>query len=275
MTATPRVTSDRRMPWGAVVPLLLLAAVALLAPLVAPYAPDAIDLAARRAGPSGTHWFGTDDLGRDVLSRLVFGARLSLAIGLLAAVVSGGIGVLIGALAGWWRGWTDDVLMRATDAMLVVPRLPLLMIAAAILSPPIAGLVLLIGGAGWMETARVVRADVRRVASLPFVESAQAIGLEPWRVLTRHVLPAVAPTMAVAVTLAVARAVLLESALSFFGVGVQPPTASWGTMLLQAQAAVTRAPWLAVFPGAAIFGTVCCVNVLGDRLSLGGRTARG
>ena len=259
----------RAVRWWPLLTLGLLLVAAVAAPLVAPYAPDAIDLAARRSPPSGTHWFGTDDLGRDVLSRLLHGARLSLAIGGCAAALSGGIGVCLGALAGWRRGWVDDLVMRGTDAMLVVPRLPLLMIAAAILSPTVVGLIVLVAAVGWMETARVVRADVRSLASRPFTESAVALGLSPVAVLLRHVLPNAAPTMAVAITLAVARSILLESALSYFGVGVQPPTASWGTMLLQAQTAITREPWLALFPGGAIFGTVLCVNLIGDRLSAG------
>lgn len=259
----------RATPWWPVGMLALVGLAAAAAPLLAPYAPDAIDLAARRTPPSMAHWMGTDDLGRDLLSRLLYGARLSLAIGGLAAALSGGIGVTVGAVAGWRRGWLDDLLMRATDTMLVVPRLPLLMIAAAILSPSLAGLVALVGAVGWMEPARVVRGEVRRLAGWPFVESAHAIGIAPWRVLVRHVLPNAAPAMAVAVTLAVARAILLESALSYFGVGVRPPTASWGTMLLQAQTAITREPWLALGPGAAIFGTVLCVNLVGDRLAGG------
>lgn len=260
----PAVPAARWWPLGV---LAVLATAAAVAPWVAPYAPDAIDLAARRSPPSLAHWFGTDDLGRDLFSRLLFGARLSLAIGAGAAALSGGIGVGIGALAGWRRGWIDDGLMRLTDAMLVVPRLPLLMIAAAIFTPSLAGLVVLVAAVGWMETARVVRADVRSLAGRPFTESARAMGASPARALWRHVLPNAAPTMAVAVTLAVGRAILLESALSYFGVGVQPPTASWGTMLLQAQTAIAREPWLALFPGAAIGVTVLCVNLLGDRLS--------
>lgn len=262
-----RALFGRFGPWWPAIALAVVALAAAAAPLVAPFAPDAVDLAARRLPPGAGHWFGTDDLGRDVLSRLLYGARLSLAIGLLAAAVAGGVGVVLGAVAGWSRPWIDDLLMRATDAMLVVPRLPLLMIAAAILTPSVAGLAVLVGAAGWMETARVVRSEVRRLRQLPFVESAHAVGQSPWRVLWRHVLPNAAPVMAVAVTVSVARAILLESALSYFGVGVQPPTASWGTMLLQAQSAVAREPWLAIFPGAAIVGTVLCVNLVGDRLA--------
>jgi peptide/nickel transport system permease protein len=259
----------RAVPAAPATLLALVAIAAAAAPLVAPYAPDAIDLAVRRAPPSTAHWFGTDDLGRDLLSRAVFGARLSLLIGVLAAVVSTGIGVPVGAAAGWRRGWTDDVLMRLTDALLAIPRLPLLMIAAALLKPDVIGLILLVGAAGWMETARVVRAEVRSLAGRPFVEAARATGASTSRALMRHVLPNALPAMTVALTLSVARAMLLESALSFFGVGVQPPVASWGSMLYQAQGALTRDPWLAIVPGAAIFGTVLCVNLVGDRLGAG------
>ncbi|MDX2183076.1 MAG: ABC transporter permease [Gemmatimonadaceae bacterium] len=216
--------------------------------------------------PSAAHWFGTDDLGRDLLTRALFGARLSLLIGVLAALISTGIGVPLGAIAGWAGGWTDDALMRLTDALLAIPRLPLLMIAAALLKPDVAGLILLVGVAGWMETARVVRAEVQSVSARPFVEAARASGATVGRTLRRHVLPNALPAIAVALTLAVARAMLLESALSFFGVGVQPPVASWGSMLYQAQGALTRDPWLAVVPGMAIFCTVLCVNLIGDRL---------
>jgi peptide/nickel transport system permease protein len=250
---------------GSVLAVFALAAV--LAPLIAPFLPDAIDLAQRRAAPSAHHWFGTDDLGRDLLSRILYGGRVSLAIGVLAALLSSGLGVAIGIAAAWWGGWIDDVLMRVTDAMLVVPRLPLLMIAAAIFTPGVPGLIILVGVAGWMETARVIRAEALTLRGRPFIEAATALGAREWHVMLRHLLPNAAPAAAVAVTLAVGRAILLESALSFFGVGVQPPTASWGNMLYQAQGAMTTEPWLALFPGSAIFLTVLCVNVLGDDLA--------
>jgi peptide/nickel transport system permease protein len=246
--------------------LLTLICVAMLAPLIAPHAVDALDLANRRAAPSVAHWFGTDELGRDLFTRVLFGARVSLAIGLISAAVSVLLGVAIGAIAGAAGGWVDDVLMRLTDAMLTVPRLPLLMIAAAILQPSVPLLVLLVGAAGWMETARVVRAEVQSLVVRDFVAAARAMGATPPRVLLQHILPGVIPAATVATTLAIGRGILLESALSFFGVGVQPPTASWGNMLYQAQTTMTSEPWLAIFPGAMIFLTVLLCNAVGDRL---------
>lgn len=248
--------------------LLVLLLLAAAAPVVAPYEPDTIDLAHRRASPSAAHWFGTDELGRDLLSRVLFGARVSLSVGLLSALVAGLLGVAIGAVSGYAGGWIDHVLMRLTDATLSVPRLPLLMIAAAVLQPTVALLVLLVGLVGWMETARVVRSEVRSLKVREFVDAAQALGATRLRVICWHLLPGAAPALAVSTTLAVARGILLESALSFFGVGVQPPTASWGNMLYQAQTTMTTEPWLALFPGACIFLTALAINLLGEGLEL-------
>jgi peptide/nickel transport system permease protein len=242
-----------------------LLAVAVLAPVVAPYAPDAVDLAARRQAPSLAHWFGTDDLGRDVLTRVLHGARVSLAIGLLAALVAVALGTSIGLAAGFLRGAWDGVLMRVADVMLAVPRLPLLMILAAILRPSIPLLILLVGAVGWMETARVVRADTMSLVERGFMEAARALGVPRVRALVGHLLPNVAGIVVVSATLAVGRSILLESALSFFGVGVQPPAASWGNMLYQAQSTMTSEPWLALFPGLAIFATTLLVNIGGER----------
>jgi peptide/nickel transport system permease protein len=238
--------------------------VALLAPFFAPYGPDVLDLAQRRAAPSLHHLFGTDELGRDVLTRILYGARISLAIGLVSAALSAAIGVTIGAAAGYIGGIIDAALMRFTDAMLSVPRLPLLMIAAAVFDPGVPVLIALVGAVGWMETARVVRAEVQSISVRDFVTAARASGARTPRILLRHVLPGVRPTVSVALTLAIGRGILVESALSFFGVGVQPPTASWGNMLYQAQTTMSSEPWLGVFPGAFIFLTVLCCNLLGD-----------
>ena len=251
-----------------------IAAVALLLPVVAPHAPDAIDLAARRVGPSASHWFGTDDIGRDVLSRVLHGARLSLFVGLASAVVTLVLGVGVGVAAGWRGGWLDLLLMRATDALLSMPRLPLLMVAAAILEPGAAALAVLVGATGWMETARVVRAEVLSLRGRSFIEAVRASGAAEWRILARHLVPNAAPTIAVAATLAVGRGILLESALSFFGVGVRPPAPSWGNMLYQAQQSMTTAPWVALCPGACIFATVFVINALGVRLARSGPEAR-
>jgi peptide/nickel transport system permease protein len=267
--ATP-LGARRASAWRGVSPALLFLVVlivgAAVAPLVAPYAPDTLDLANRRGAPSGSHWFGTDELGRDVLTRVLTGARVSLAIGLLSALTSALVGALVGSVAGTRSGWIDDLLMRATDAMLCIPRLPLLMLAAAVLQPGVPMLVLLVGLTGWMETARVVRAETRSIVARDFVHAAHAMGASPMRVLLRHVLPAVVPTLTVATTLAIGRAILLESTMSFFGVGVQPPTASWGNMLYQAQSTMSTEPWLAVFPGLFIFLTVLACNTVGDSL---------
>jgi peptide/nickel transport system permease protein len=254
--------------------VLALAALAVLVPVLAPHAPEAIDLAARRAGPSVAHWFGTDDLGRDVLSRVLHGARLSLFVGMASALVTLGLGVMVGVAAGWRRGWADTLLMRATDALLSMPRLPLLMVAAAILAPGPAALAVLVGVTGWMETARVVRAEVLALRGRPFIDAMRAAGASEGRILWRHLVPNAAPVIAVAATLAVGRGILLESALSFFGVGVRPPAPSWGNMLYQAQQSLTSAPWAALAPGGCIFLTVFLINALGARLARGGAEAR-
>jgi peptide/nickel transport system permease protein len=247
--------------------LVCLVATAIAAPAVAPYAPERIDLADRRAAPSSAHLFGTDELGRDVFTRVVYGARVSLAVGLLSAAVAGVCGVAVGGVAGYIGGALDEVLMRAGDGMLAVPRLPLLMIGAVVLQPSVSLLIVLIGLAGWMETARVVRAEFRTLAGSGFVESARAAGGGHVRVLVRHLLPNAAQAVAVSLTLAVARGILLESALSFFGVGVRPPAASWGNMLYQAQTALATEPWLAITPGAFILLTTVSVTLIGDRLA--------
>ncbi|MGE0360721.1 MAG: ABC transporter permease [Vicinamibacterales bacterium] len=243
----------------------VLVVVAVAAPLVAPYAPDAIDLANRRQGPSAAHWFGTDDLGRDVFSRVLAGGRVSIAIGLLSALVAAVLGVGVGAVAGYAGGWIDAVLMRLTDAVLSIPRLLLLMVAAATLQPSLPALVLLVGAVGWMETARVTRTTVRALAAREFVVASLAAGAGHLRILWRHLLANAAGAIRTAAVIAVGRAILVESALSFFGVGVQPPDATWGSMLYQAQATMSTEPWLALFPGACIVLTVGALNALSDR----------
>jgi peptide/nickel transport system permease protein len=245
--------------------LLGLIGAAALAPWLSPFAPDALDLLNRRAMPSWSHWFGTDELGRDLLSRILSGARVSLAVGLLSALVAGVIGVGVGAMSGYAGGTIDTVLMRFTDAALSVPRLLLLMVASAVLSPSIPLLVLIVGLVGWMETARVTRAAFLTGREREFVLAARASGASAARVVVAHLLPEAAPAIAVASTLAVGRGILLESALSFFGIGVQPPAASWGNMLYQAQSTMSTEPWLALFPGMFIFATVAAINTLGDR----------
>jgi peptide/nickel transport system permease protein len=266
-SGTTSASPLRRAPVVAALFLGALLLAAIAAPVLAPHAMDAVDLANRRAAPSFTHWFGTDELGRDVLTRVMFGARVSLAIGLLSALASVAFGVAVGATAGYAGRRVDDILMRFTDAVLAIPRLPLLMLAAAVVQPGVPLLILLVAAVGWMETARVARAEVRALAARDFVPAARAIGATPLRVLLRHVLPGVVPAASVATTLAIGRGILLESTMSFFGVGVQPPAASWGNMLYQAQTTMTSEPWLAIFPGVCILLTVLACNAVGDVLS--------
>jgi peptide/nickel transport system permease protein len=251
-------------------PLAVLASLlgaAIVAPLLAPYPPERLDLVHRREPPSTAHVLGTDDLGRDVFARTLAGARVSLAVGLLSACVAGVSGILIGGVAGYSGGVLDAVLMRATDAMLAIPRLPLLMIAGAILQPSISVLVVLIGLVCWMETARVVRAEFLTLRTQGFVENARAAGAGHARIIFTHLLPNAAQTVIVSMTLAVARGILIESALSFFGVGVRPPQASWGNMLYQAQAVLSTEPWLVLAPGLFILATTLSVNMAGERLA--------
>jgi peptide/nickel transport system permease protein len=255
-----------RLGAGGIV-LLALTLLAAAGPWVATHAPDALDLAHRREAPSLAHWLGTDELGRDLLARILSGARVSLAVGLLSAVVAGLIGAGVGAASGYLGGPADAVLMRLTDAALAVPRLLLLMVAAAVLNPSIPLLVLLVGLVGWMETARVTRSIVLAAREREFVLAARAAGATPARVVTAHLLPMALPAIALSGTLAVGRGILTESALSFFGVGVQPPAASWGNMLYQAQASMSTEPWLALGPGACIFLTVVAINSVGERLA--------
>ena len=266
MSAERGVRNAKRGAMPALIAAAVLLLAAILAPWIASHAPDAIDLAGRRAPPSMVHWFGTDDLGRDLFSRVLFGARVSLAVGILAATLTVALGTGVGVVAGWAGRWIDALLMRVADAVLAIPRLPFLMIASLILQPGVALLIVLVAAVSWMETSRVVRAEVQSLASRGFVESARAVGASGWMAIWRHILPNVVPTIAVATTLAVGRSILLESALSFFGVGVQPPTASWGNMLYQAQATMATEPWLALFPGAAILVSVLTVNALGETL---------
>jgi peptide/nickel transport system permease protein len=252
---------------AAAVVLAVLLTAAAAAPAFTRYPPDRIDLTARRLPPSPAHWFGTDDLGRDVAARVLYGARVSLAVGLLSAAVAGAAAVSIGGVAGYAGGAIDAALMRGTDAMLAVPRLPLLMIAASILQPPVALLVVLIGFAGWMEPARVLRAEFRTLRTRGFVEGARAGGAGHVRLILVHLLPNAIQPLMVSLTVAVARGILLESALSFFGVGVRPPRASWGNMLYQAQSSFATEPWLALAPGLFIVVTALSIHVIGDHLA--------
>ncbi len=245
--------------------VFLVAAVA--GPWLMPFAPESVDLRAIRQNPSAGHWLGTDDLGRDFLTRLLFAARVSLAIGAFSALAAGLMGVTVGGIAGYYGSWIDNILMRITEVFQIVPVLPLTLALGVIFQPGIASVILIIGLMGWMETARVTRSGFLSLRDAGFVEAARAAGAGNSRIICSHLLPNVSGPVAVATTLGMGRAIIVESAMSFFGLGVQPPAASWGNMLYGAQSAMTTQPWLAIAPGLLIFVTVVSVNFTGDGLN--------
>lgn len=243
-----------------------LAVGALFAPWVAPYSPTETAPRAMLTGPSAQHWLGTDDLGRDVLTRLLYAGRVSLGLALAVAATSVSLGAVVGGLAGLAGGRVDRTISAVVDTFLAVPPLALAMVASAFVALDVARLTVILTLVSWPGVARLARGQTLTLRERSFVEAARASGAGTWRLLMRHLLPnALAPLM-VAGTLLVATTVLLESALSYLGFGLAPPTASWGGMLNEAQIWFFEAPWLAVFPGAAITLTVASVNVVGDSL---------
>jgi peptide/nickel transport system permease protein len=256
-----------RLAVAAMLYLLVVHLAAVLAPSLVGHEPEAMDLINQFSGPSREHPLGTDETGRDVLARLVFGARASLAVGLSAMVVSVAIGTVLGAVSAFYGRTMDAVIMRITDGMLTVPTFFLALLVLAVFGSSVLNVVLVIGFTGWMVVARVVRAEVLRTLPLEFVVASRALGTPEWRILARHLVPQALPSVMVGATLGVAYAVLTESALSYLGLGVQPPTPTWGNMLTGAQQYVWKSPVLALYPGAAIMLTVLAYNALGDALS--------
>jgi peptide/nickel transport system permease protein len=249
--------------------LLVLAAVALLGvvgPLLWTIAPETTDAIHGLAGPSAAHPLGTDELGRDMLSRLLHGSRVTLLVGVSAMLAAISIGVLVGAVAGFKGGWVDGALMRFTDAMLAVPAFFFILVVITVLGTGVGTLVLVIGALSWMPVARVVYGETLRWKSADFVVAAESLGVAGPRILLRHILPQAVPSLIVSATLGVAFAILTESALSYLGLGVQPPLPSWGNMLQRAQLYVFTAPALAIYPGLAITIVVLAFNFLGDGL---------
>lgn len=247
--------------------LLFLTLATLLTPILAPHDPDAVNLATGRLlGPSAAHWMGTDELGRDILSRVLYGARISLAIGFLAVAIAITLGTAIGAVAGYAGGWVDAVLMRLVDLFLSFPRLVLLITVVAVFQPSIPLIVIVLGLTGWMGVSRLVRGQVLSVREREYVQAARALGYRPSRVLGRHVLPNVLTPVIVAATLGIGNAILAEAALSYLGLGVQPPTASWGNIIQSGGDRIVDAWWITTFPGLAIVLTVMSFNLVGDGL---------
>ena len=258
----------RRRP-AAVVALGVVAifiAVALFAPWVVPFDPIKTSWTMIRKAPSWANWMGTDENGRDVLSRVIYGARASMSAGLISVSIAAGIGVPIGLLAGFAGGWTDTLVGRVVDAMLACPFLILAIALAAFLGPSLQNAMIAIGVTAAPVFVRISRGATIDAATNDYVEAARALGNPAWRVAARHILPNIVPPIMVQATLAVAGAIIAEAALSFLGLGQQPPSPSWGSMLNSAQRFLTQAPWLAVFPGAAIFLAVLSFNLVGDGL---------
>jgi ABC-type dipeptide/oligopeptide/nickel transport system permease subunit len=258
---------DRRAWFGAGV-IVAMTASALLAPLLARHDPIAIDLANQLLPPSASHWFGTDVQGRDVWARLLYGARVSLAVGLVSQGIALALGVVLGVVAGFYGRWIDEVIMRLADVTLAFPTLLLLVALVAALQPSLTVVFLTVGFVGWAGMARLVRGQVLVVRELEYIQAARALGAPGIRVIARHVLPAVVAPVLIAATLGVAAAIMAEAALSFLGLGVQPPTPSWGAMIADGRdlSQLRGAPWTSLFPGLAIGATVLGFNLLGDAL---------
>jgi len=258
-----RFLKNRMAVAGSVI-VLLLFCVSLLAPWVAPYDPNAIDLKNVLAPPSAGHPFGTDPLGRDVLSRMMWGAGISLKVGFVATGIAILIGTVLGALAGYYGRWADALIMRFVDVMLCFPTFFLILAVIAILEPSIWNIMAVIGLTGWMGVTRLVRADFITLRERDFVHAARAIGASDLRIIFRHILPNAMASVLVTATLGVAGAILTESALSFLGIGVQPPTPSWGNILTAGKDNIDIAWWLSLYPGLAILITVLGYNLLGE-----------
>lgn len=255
-----------RLALVSVVILAVVTVVCAAAPLLAGYAFDAIDLDSIREAPSAEHWMGTDDLGRDLFTRVLYGGRVSILIGVLAALVGTGVGTAVGAVAGFYGRGVDNVLMRVTDVVQSIPTLPLLIVLASYTAATAGSMALVIGMLSWMTTARVVRGEVLSIKEMAYVDAARSLGAGDGRLILGHILPNAIGPIVVGATLTVGNAIIVESSLSFLGLGVQPPTPTWGNMLMDAQATMATKPWLTIFPGLAILIVVLAVNFIGDGL---------
>jgi peptide/nickel transport system permease protein len=254
---------------GAMVGLAVIAIFVLLAvaaPWVTPYDPIAQSWTTVRKAPSALHWFGTDEVGRDVLTRVVFGARASLMAGVISIAIALSIGVPLGLVAGYLGGFVDALISRLTDAMLACPFLILAIALAAFLGPSLGNAMIAIGITATPIFVRLTRGQVMAVKVEDYVEAARAVGNPRWRIALVHILPNILPALLVQATLSIAAAIIAEAALSFLGLGQQPPAPSWGSMLNAAQRFLVNAPWMAIWPGLAIFVTVLSFNLLGDGL---------
>ncbi|WP_293794898.1 ABC transporter permease [uncultured Bosea sp.] len=261
-----RHLSQRKSALVGLAVVLFMVFVAVFAPLLAPYDPTAQSWTAVRKAPSAAHWFGTDEAGRDMLSRIIWGARASLLAGLTSVGIAMAIGVPLGLAAGFLGGLVDGFISRFTDAMLACPFLILAIALAAFLGPNLTNAMLAIGITATPFFIRLTRGQVLSIKGEDYVEAARAVGNPRWRVAVRHVLPNILPQLMVQATLTIATAIIAEASMSFLGLGLQPPAPSWGSMLNSAQRFLSNAPWMALWPGIAIFATVLSFNLLGDGL---------
>jgi ABC-type dipeptide/oligopeptide/nickel transport system permease subunit len=246
--------------------IILVCIVALLADLLIPYDPTFSYAGMRGVGPSWEHPLGFDHIGRDLMARLVYGARVALVVGLGSTVISVALGVLVGAVSGYFGGWIDMALSRVVDTLMAFPLLALLIVLAAVLGPSLTTTIIVIGVTTWARFARVVRADVMAIRQTDYVTAARASGVQDFRIIFRHVLPNVLGPVIVLATLGVGSIIILESSLSFLGLGIQPPTSSWGGTLADGRSLIRQFPLITFFPGAMIFLTVLAFNLLGDGL---------
>lgn len=251
--------------FGAVV-LVLFVLLALGAPWITQYSPRQVTYTAITNPPSWTHWFGTDDLGRDVFARVVYGARVSLGIGFFSVLLASLLGTWIGLFSGYLGGWVDEVIMRLVDAMLALPFLVLAIVVSAVLGASLQNTILAISIVSLPGFARIARGEAIAVKEREYIQAATALGSRTRRIILQHVLPNISGPLIVQATLSIAQAILTESSLSFLGLGVQPPTPAWGSMLNTAKGYLEIAPWMALFPGAAIFLVVLALSLLGDGL---------
>ena len=258
-----RFRSNRVASAGLVV-IAVLFVLSFCAGFITPYDPDALDAWHVLLPPSSAHLFGTDELGRDVLTRVIYGARVSLKVGFVAVGIAVAIGTVVGLFAGFYGGWLDSLLMRVVDIMLCFPTFFLILAVIAMLEPSIWYIMIIIGLTGWMGVARLVRAEVLSLKSRDFVLAARVLGASDLRIIFRHILPNALSPVLVSATLGVAGAILTESALSFLGIGVQPPTPSWGNILTSGKDYIEFAWWLSLFPGVAILVTVLSYNLVGE-----------
>jgi ABC-type dipeptide/oligopeptide/nickel transport system permease subunit len=267
MSTLSRLLSDTRAKIGIAV-VIVMVAMALFAPVAARHDPNAIDLINLLQAPSSSHWLGTDVQGRDVWARLLYGARVSLAVGFISQSIALLLGVALGLIAGFYGRWIDELIMRFADVTLAFPTLLLLIAMAAALQPSMGVIFVTIGVVGWAGMARLVRGQVLVVRQLEYVQAARALGMRDLQIMFRHILPNVIAPVVIAATLGVAGAIMAEAALSFLGLGVQPPTASWGSMIADGRDLdqLRNAPWTSLAPGLAIGAAVLGFNLLGDAL---------